>query len=67
MVEVGLLQHLAQFARANLRVKLLLFLVVVQVVLVRLVMMMGRVIFLALDQLFFNQPGAGRKRRNRRD
>ncbi len=61
MVEVRFLQHLAQFARANLRVKLFLFLVVIQIMLVRLVVMMRSVVLLALDQLFLNQPAARRK------
>ena len=59
MVEVSFLQHLAQFARANLRMQLLLFLVVIQIVLVGLVVMMRRLVFLALDQFFLNQPCAG--------
>ena len=62
MVEVRLLQHLAQFARANLRVQLLLFLVVIQIVLVGLVVMMRSVVLLALDHFFLNQTVAGRKR-----
>ena len=62
MVEVRFLQHLAQFAGANLRVQLLLFLVIVQIVLVRFVVMMRSVVFLALDHLFLNQPAARRKR-----
>ena len=58
-----LLQHLAQFAGANLRVQRLLFFVVVQVVLVGLVVVMMRSVeLLAFDHLFFHQAAAGRKR-----
>jgi hypothetical protein len=64
MIEVRFLQHLAQFSRTNLGVKLLLFLVIIEVVFVAFVMMTGEVILFALYDFFFHQSGSRRKRRN---
>ncbi len=65
VVEVRFLQHLAQFAGADLGVSLLLFLVLVQVVFLGLAMVMTRSLeFFPFDDFLFNQARAGCKSGN---
>ena len=67
VVEMGFLQHLAQFAGANLRVQLLFFLVFVQVAFVGPAVVARSVELFAFDDLLFHQPAAWRERRYRSD
>ena len=66
VIEVSFLQHLTQFAGANLGLKRLLFLILVQIVLIGLVVMMSDVEFLSFDDLFFDKAAARSKRGYRR-
>ncbi len=59
---MGFLQHLTQFAGADLGVQLFLLLVLIQVVLIGLVMMAGKFEFLPLDDFLFDDARAGSER-----